>query len=103
MVEATKQAAKPVEKPPEPPVRPVEKDSGLLAAAKARAPHLTAEFVAEHGLTDQDVQDIADGLVPPPPYIGPVPVVDLHRTPGGWQITPKGVSPEDVGKGAVSR
>jgi hypothetical protein len=35
--------------------------------------------------------------------VGPVHNVDLHLTEGGWQITPVGVKPEDVGKQAISR
>jgi hypothetical protein len=46
---------------------------------------------------------IARGEIPPPPTVGPIHNVDLHRTPGGWQVTPVGVPPEDVGKNAISR
>lgn len=75
----------------------------LLARAQARAPHLTADFVKEYGFTDNDLRDIADGLVPGPPRVGPIHNVDLHRTPGGWQVTPVGVPPEDVGKNRIDR
>lgn len=76
-------------------------DSKLLAAAKEKAPHLTQEFADKHGLTDDDLGQIARGEVSPPP--DPAPSADLHRTPGGWQSTPAGVKPEDVGKDAISR
>ncbi len=75
----------------------------LLSAAQVKAPHLTAEFIKEHDLDDDYLARVARGEEPPPPYNGPVYVTDLHRTPGGWQITPKGVKPEDVGKNAISR
>lgn len=64
--------------------------------ALARAPHLTREFVAEHELTDDDLEAIATGLEPAPPYNGPIKTTELHRTPGGWQVTPLGVQPEDL-------
>jgi hypothetical protein len=75
----------------------------LLTAARAKAPLLTAEFVTQFGLVDEDLRAIARGEVPPPPTIGPVHNVDLHLTPGGWQITPVGVPTEDVGKNAIHR
>lgn len=75
----------------------------LLTAARAKAPLLTAEFVSQYGLVDEDLRAIARGEVPPPPTIGPIHNVDLHWTPGGWQLTPVGVPPEDVGKNAISR
>jgi hypothetical protein len=75
----------------------------LLAAAQKMAPHVDRAFLAEHGLDDTYLEKLARGEEPPPPYTGPVPVVDLHRTDGGWQITPKGVKPEDVGKDAIAR
>jgi hypothetical protein len=75
----------------------------LLTLARAKAPALTAEFVKQYGLTDEDLRMIARGEVSPPPVVGPIHNVDLHRTPGGWQITPVGVPPEDAGKNAISR
>lgn len=75
----------------------------LLTRARAKAPSLTAEFVAQYELSDEDLEKIARGEVPPPPTIGPIHNVDLHLTPGGWQITHAGVPPEDVGKNAISR
>jgi hypothetical protein len=75
----------------------------LLTLARVKAPSLTADFVKQYGLTDEDLKMIARGEVPPPPTIGPIHNVDLHLTPGGWQITPVGVPPEDVGKNAISR
>ena len=75
----------------------------LLEQALAMAPSLTAEFVAEYDLSDDDLAAIARGELSPPPAIGPVHTVDLHRTPGGWQITPVGVAPSEVGKDALAR
>jgi hypothetical protein len=75
----------------------------LLTLARAKAPALTAEFVKQYGLTDEDLKAIARGEVPPPPTVGPIHNVDLHLTPGGWQITPVGVPPEDSGKNAIAR
>jgi hypothetical protein len=80
-----------------------EDEGDLLTRARAKAPLLTAEFVKQYGLVDEDLEAIARGEVPPPPTIGPVHNVDLHLTPGGWQVTPVGVPPEDVGKNAISR
>lgn len=37
-------------------------------------------------------------LEPEPPKIGPVANVDLYETPGGYQVVPAGMKPEDVGK-----
>jgi len=71
----------------------------LLARAQLKAPSLTAEFVDKYELTDADLEDIASGLVPPPPYNGPVFATELHRTPGGWVSGPLGVPLEDIGKG----
>jgi hypothetical protein len=36
-------------------------------------------------------------LEPEPPKIGPVQNVDLYDTPGGWQVVPAGMKPEEVG------
>lgn len=78
-------------------------NSKLLAAAQEKAPNLTAEFVQKHGLTDEDLEKFARGELSPPPTVGPEHTVDLHYVNGGWQITPVGVKPEDVGKDAISR
>ncbi|HEX2551643.1 MAG TPA: hypothetical protein VHK64_08620 [Nocardioidaceae bacterium] len=82
----------------------VSPDAGgdkLLAAAQAKAPNLTAEFVSKMGITDEMLGQIARGEISPPPAIGPNYTADLHLTPGGWQQTPPGVPPEDVGKNAI--
>jgi len=84
-------------------VQPDAKGDDLFAAALAKAPHLTREFVKQYGLDDGWLAAVARGEIPPPPYTGPDPVVDLHMTPGGWQITPKGTDPGDAGKNAISR
>jgi len=75
----------------------------LFAAALVKAPNLTKEFVKAYGLTDETLTAIARGEVSPPPVIGPEHTADLYLTPGGWQQTPKGVKPEDVGRNAISR
>lgn len=67
-----------------------------LERARLKAPHLTAEFVAEHQLSEEYLEAVATGLEPPPPYNGPVKATELHYTPGGWQVTPLGVQPEDL-------
>lgn len=81
----------------------VPESEDLLKRAQAKAPALTSEFVSQYGLTDDDLEEIASGMVPPPPTVGPIHNVDLHRTPGGWQLTAVGVSTEDVGKNAIQR
>lgn len=75
----------------------------LFAAALAKAPNLTREFVDKMKITDDMLAQIARGEVPPPPAIGPVYSADLYLTPGGWQQTPPGVPPQDVGKNAIAR
>jgi hypothetical protein len=65
----------------------------LLRDAQVLAPSLTAEFVKAYGLSDDVLREIASGMVPPPPAIGPNHTVDLYLTPGGWQITKPGVVP----------
>jgi hypothetical protein len=75
----------------------------LFAAALAKAPNLTQEFVDKMGITKEMLIGIARGEISPPPVIGPVYTTDLYLTPGGWQQTPKGVKPEDVGKNAIAR
>lgn len=75
----------------------------LLTLARVKAPNLDAAFVKEHGLSDDTLRAIARGEVPPPPTVGPIHNTDLHLTPGGWQVTPVGVKPEDVGKNAIHR
>ena len=79
------------------------KKDDLLEAAQVKARHVTREFLAEHGLDDEYLAKLARGEEPPPPYTGPEPVVDLHRTDGGWQITPKGVKPGEARADAISR
>src|SRR4051812_34993434 len=59
----------------------VADDEDVLKRAQAKAPNLTAEFVTQYGLTDGDLEDIASGLVSPPPTVGPIHNVELHRTP----------------------
>ena len=86
-----------------PGVSPDAAGDKLLAAAQAKAPSLTKEFVQAFDLNDQQVAMIARGEEPPPPAPGPVHTNDLYLTPGGWQVTPPGVPPEDVGKNAVHR
>jgi len=86
-----------------PGVSPNAGGDALLAAAQAKAPSLTREFVTKMGLTDAYLAQIARGEVPPPPTPGPLHSADLHLTPGGWQQTPPGVSPADVGGNAIAR
>jgi hypothetical protein len=78
-------------------------NSKLLAAAQEKAPSLTAEFVQKYGLTDEVLEKFARGELSPPPTVGPEHTADLHYVNGGWQQTPVGVKPEDVGKDAISR
>lgn len=82
----------------------VSPDAGgdeLFAAALAKAPNLTKEFVSKMGITKEMLAGIARGEIPPPPAIGPIYTTDLYLTPGGWQQTPPGVPPQDVGKNAI--
>jgi hypothetical protein len=79
------------------------KGDKLLVAAKVKAPSLTAEFVSAYKLSDDELRMIARGEVPPPPTIGPVHTTDLYLTPAGWQQTPVGVKPEEVGASAIAR
>jgi hypothetical protein len=83
--------------------REAEPERSVLERAQDKAPHLDQEFVNKHKLDDDYLERVARGEESPPPYNGPVYVTDLHRTDGGWQLTPKGVKPEDVGKDAISR
>jgi hypothetical protein len=66
----------------------------LFAAALAKAPNLTKDFVSKMKISDEMLAQIARGEIPPPPAIGPVYSSDLYLTPGGWQQTPPGVPPE---------
>jgi hypothetical protein len=75
----------------------------LLTLAQAKAPRLTSDFVKRYGLSEDHLRAVARGEVPPPPTVGPIHNTDLHLTDGGWQVTPVGVKPEDVGKNAISR
>jgi hypothetical protein len=75
----------------------------LFAAALAKAPSLTKEFVSKMGITDETLGQIARGEIPPPPTPGPLYTADMHATPGGYQQTPPGVPPADVGGNAVLR
>jgi enoyl-CoA hydratase/carnithine racemase len=86
-----------------------ESKGDKFEAAKVKAPGLTKEFVAKHNLDDEFLEKVARGEEPPPPTSAEVAKDaahtdgELHLTPGGWQVTPKGVKPEDVGKDAISR
>jgi hypothetical protein len=75
----------------------------LFAAALAKAPSLTREFVTKMKIDDETLGQIARGEIPPPPTPGPIYTADMYRTPGGYQQTPPGVPPEDVGKNATTR
>lgn len=75
----------------------------LFAAALAKAPSLTKEFVTKMGIDDETLGQIARGEIPPPPMPGPIYTTDMYRTPGGYQQTPPGVPPADVGKNATTR
>jgi hypothetical protein len=86
-----------------PGVSPDAGGDALLAAAQAKAPNLTAEFVTKMKITNEMLAQIARGEVPPPPSIGPIYTTDLYLTPGGWQQTPPGVPPQDVGKNTIGR
>jgi hypothetical protein len=86
-----------------PGVSPDAGGDALFAAALAKAPNLTREFVSKMKISDEMLAQIARGEVPPPPAIGPIYTTDLYLTPGGWQQTPPGVPPQDVGKNAIGR
>lgn len=93
-------------KPNTPPVQDAPKPDApkaddLLTRAQVKAPSLTAEFVKQHGISDEDLEKFARGELSPPPTVGPEHSVDLHYVNGGWQITPVGVKPEDVGKDGI--
>ena len=75
----------------------------LLAAAQAKAPSLTKEFVDKMGMDEETLAQIARGEIPPPPTPGPIHTSDMYATPGGYLQTPPGVPPEDVGKNAAVR
>jgi hypothetical protein len=76
----------------------------LLAAAQRRAPHLTTDFLDKYDLDDDFLRAVAGGQEPPPPYIPDVPgAQELHRTPGGWQITAPGQSAKDANSNAITR
>lgn len=84
----------------------VSPDAGgdkLFAAALAKAPSLTKEFVRKMGITDEMLGQIARGEIPPPPTPGPIYTADMYMTPAGFQQTPPGVPPQDVGGNAVTR
>ena len=84
----------------------VSPDAGgdkLLAAAMAKAPSLTKEFVQKMKLSDEQLGQIARGEIPPPPTPGPIYTADMYMTPGGFQQTPPGVPPEDVGGNQIHR
>jgi hypothetical protein len=87
----------------EAPVEQAEESVDLFAEAQKAAPNLTREFVKKYGLDDDWLAKIARGELSPPPTVGPEHSVDLHYVNGGWQVTPVGVKPEDVGKDAVGR
>jgi hypothetical protein len=86
-----------------PGVTPDPGNNKLLAAAQAKAPSLTKEFVQKMGMSDEHLARIARGEEPPPPTPGPIYTADMYMTPGGFQQTPPGVPPEDVGKNSVAR
>jgi hypothetical protein len=79
-----------------------DEKADLLTAAQIRAPHLDQAFVDKYDLDDEYLRALARGEISPPPHTTN-PEVELHLTPGGWQLTPAGVAPEDVGKDAISR
>lgn len=84
----------------------VSPDAGgdkLFAAALAKAPSLTKDFVRKMGITDEMLGQIARGEIPPPPTPGPIYTADMYMTPAGFQQTPPGVPPQDVGGNAVTR
>lgn len=84
----------------------VSPDSGgdrLLAAAQAKAPSLTKEFVKAMELDDETLGQIARGEIPPPPTPGPIHSADMYRTPGGYQQVPPGTDPAHVGANAIGR
>jgi len=64
--------------------------SDALQRAQIKAPRLTAEFVARYRLDDDYLSDVADGLIPAPPYVADGGDNELHLTPGGWVITRRG-------------
>jgi hypothetical protein len=86
-----------------PGVSPDAAGDRLLAAAQAKAPSLTKEFVKKMGITDEQLAQIARGEIPPPPTPGPIYTADMYMTPGGFQQTPPGVPPADVGNNQVVR
>jgi hypothetical protein len=81
----------------------VQEIDPLLAAAQKKAPHLTAEFCDKHELSDEYLQGIADGLIPPPPMAGPG--VSQRFSGGAWTSVQDGHShsePANSGYGPLA-
>lgn len=82
---------------------PEDGGSDLLKAAQAKAPNLTAAFVKEHKITDDELAKVARGELSPPPTVGPIKNTKLTRSPGVWVFTstPIDVEPEDFGNNKI--
>lgn len=98
---ATAETPKPGPAKPEPAV--ASGRDKLFEAAQVKATGLTREYADAIGVTDEMLGQIARGEIPGPPIAGPIRNTDVHLTDGGWQQTPHGVKPEDVGSDAISR
>jgi hypothetical protein len=82
---------------------PEEGGSDVLKAAQAKAPNLTAAFVKEHKITDEELAAVARGELSPPPTVGPIKNTQLTRAEGTWTWTntPVDVKPEDFGTNKI--
>ena len=83
-----------------PDVREVVEGPAVAAVTSAQATHSTGQD-PDGGQPAADVaKAIAEGVPPEPvPAAGTV----LYATPGGYQVVPAGVEPEQVGSNAVGR
>lgn len=85
-----------------PSVVPAEGRSALQEAVLLRAPHLDAAFAARFGLDEAYLVGVANGEIPPPPWVPENDMTELHYTGGSWSVVGKGVNPKAPGN-AISR
>lgn len=76
--------------------------SALEEAVLLKAPHLDRAFAARFGLDEAYLVQVANGEVPPPPWVPENDMTELHYAGGSWSVVGKGVNPVAPGN-AISR
>lgn len=64
--------------------------NALMEAVLLKAPHLDAAFASRFNLDDDYLVGVAQGAIPPPPWVPENDLTELRFEGGSWSVTAKG-------------